>query len=95
MKELVIYSFLTACVSAFLDYCFLPEEIFGRYRLWLHRVLINEWRPLVKPLGDCVICFNTWLSIVSFFFTGLSIVWLVPYLGLSYVFLQAILKIEE
>lgn len=95
MKELFLYSFLTACFSLFLDYCMLPEEIFGRYRLWLHKVLINKWRPLVKPLGECVICMNTWLSIISFIFTGLSIVWLIPYVSVSYVFLQIISRIEQ
>jgi len=38
---------------------------------------------------------NTWLCVISFFFTGLSVLWLIPYLGLGYVYLQAILKIEE
>ena len=94
-SEFFIYSFLTACVSAFLDYCFLPEEIFGRYRLWLHRIFVNKWRPLVKPLGDCSICMNGWLSVITFFFTGLSVIWLVPYVSLSYVFLQIISKFES
>ena len=95
MKELFLGAFFTACVSSFLDYCFIPEEIFGRYRLWLHRIFINKWRPLVKPLGECSICMNGWLSVISFFFTGLSILWLIPYISVSYVFLQVISRIEQ
>ena len=89
MKELFIYSFLTACVSAFLDYCMLEDEIFGFYR-----PLIEKCK-LYKPLGGCVICFNGWISIGTFVFTGLSVIWLIPYVSLSYVFLQLILRIEQ
>ena len=95
MKELFLYSFFTACFSLFLDYCMLPEEIFGKYRLWLHRILINKWRPLVKPLGACVICMNVWIGFLSFAFTGLSIIWLIPYISVSYVFLQIISSFEQ
>ncbi len=95
MKELFLGALFTACFSAFLDYCLLPEEIFGKYRLWLHRIFTNKWRPLVKPLGDCVICMNVWLSVISFFFTGLPIIWLIPYISVSYVFLQVISRIEQ
>jgi len=94
MKELFLYAFLTAAFSCFLDYCFLPEEIFGRYRLWLHKIFINKWRPLVKPLGDCAICMNAWICIGTFFFTGLPLIWLIPYISVSYVFLQLISRIE-
>jgi len=95
MKELFLGALFTACVSSFLDYCMLPEEIFGRYRLWLHRVFTNKWRPLAKPFGDCVICLNVWLCVISFIFTGLSIVWLIPYISVSYVFLQIISNFEQ
>lgn len=92
MKELFLGAFFTACVSSFLDYCMLEDEIFGRYRLWLKTF---KCKSLIKPLGDCVICMNGWLSIISFFFTGLPIIWLIPYISVSYVFLQIISKIEQ
>lgn len=95
MKELFLYSFLTACFSCFLDYCMLPEEIFGKYRLMIHKIFVNKWRFLVKPLGECMTCMNGWLSIGTFFFTGLSIIWLIPYISVSYVFLQLISRIEQ
>ena len=94
MKELFLYAFFTAAFSCFLDYCFLPEEIFGKYRLWLRNIFTGKLKPLVKPLGDCVICMNVWLSIGTFFFTGLPIIWLIPYISVSYVFLQIISRFE-
>jgi len=95
MNKLFLYAFFTAAFSCFLDYCMLPDEIFGKYRLWLNRILINKWRIFTKPLGECVICMNGWLSVISFFFTGLSVVWLIPYISVSYVFLQIISRLEQ
>ena len=92
MKELFIYSFLTACFSSFLDYCMLEDEIFGFYRKWLNTF---KCKFLLKPFGDCTICMNGWISIGTFFFTGLSIIWLIPYVSVSYVFLQIISRIES
>ena len=95
MKELFLYSFFTACFSCFLDYCMLPEEIFGRYRPWLHRIFVNKWRIMVKPLGDCMICMNGWFAIGTFFLTGLPLILLIPYISVSYVFLQIISRVEQ
>ncbi len=95
MKELFLGAFFTACFSAFLDYCMLKGEIFGFYRPWLHRVLECRFAVLIKPLGDCMICMNVWLSVISFFFTGLSVIWLIPYISVSYVFLQIISNFEQ
>ena len=90
MKELFLGAFFTACFSAFIDYCMLPEEIFGKYRELIEK--LGYWG---KPLGGCVICTNVWLSVFSFLFTGLSIVWLIPYISVSYVFLQIISNFEQ
>jgi len=68
----------------------LEGEIFGFYRPLLKK--LGKWG---KPLGGCVICMNAWLSIISFFFTGLSVLWLIAYLGLSFVSLQIISSFEE
>ena len=42
MKELFLYSFLTACFSCFLDYCMLPEEIFGKNGKHAPRVFFDK-----------------------------------------------------
>ena len=88
--DLFLYSFLTACFSAFLDYCMLEGEIFGKYR-----ELVEKMGYWGKPLGGCMICTNVWLCVLSFGFTGLSILWLIPYISLGYVFLQVISKFEQ
>ena len=51
--DLFLYSFLTACFSAFLDYCMLEGEIFGKYR-----ELVEKMGYWGKPLGGCAICTN-------------------------------------
>ena len=93
-------AFFTACFSLFLDYCFEEDEIFERYRPWIKKKLgTGRFSWLIKPLGDCVVCMNGWLSILSFFgvclFFSVSVVWLVPYISLSYVILRILYNLIE
>ena len=92
-REIILGAFFTACFSLMLDYCLLEDEIFQGWRPFLERKLgTGRFSRLMKPLGDCVVCMNGWLSILSFFgvvvFLGVSIWWLVPYISLSYVLLR-------
>ena len=100
IREIILGAFFTACFSLFLDYCLEEDEIFERYRPWLKKKLgAGRFARLIKPLGDCVVCMNVWLSVLSFFgvclFFSVSIVWLVPYISLSYVILRIIFNLIE
>lgn len=93
IREIILGSFFTACFSLFLDYCFQEDEIFEKYIPWIKKKLGNGFfAKLSKPLGDCVICMNSWFSVLSFFgvmvFSSVSVWWLFPYISLSYVLLR-------
>lgn len=93
IREIILGSFFTVCFSLFLDYCMEEDEIFEKYRPWLEKKLgTGRFARLTKPLGGCVVCMNSWLSILSFFgvvvFSSVSVWWLVPYISLSYVLLR-------
>lgn len=100
IREIVFGAFFTACFSLFLNYCFEEDEIFEKYRPWLQKKLgAGRFSKFAKPLGECVVCMNSWFSIVSFFgvvvFSNISIWWLVPYISLSYVFLRLLYNLTE
>jgi len=93
LREIISGSFFTVCFSLFLDYCMEEGEVFEKYRPWLAKKLgTGRFAKLAKPLGECVVCMNSWISVLSFFgvvvFFSVSVWWLVPYISLSYVLLR-------
>jgi len=100
IREIVFGGFFTVCFSLMLDYCFEEDEIFSFWRPWLEKKFgTGRFSRLRKPLGDCVVCMNGWLSVLSFFgvvvFCSVSIWWLVPYISLSYVLLRILYNLTS
>ena len=100
IREIVLGAFFTACFSLFLNYCMEEDEIFENYRPWLQKKFgTGRFAKLTKPLGECVVCMNSWFSILSFFgvvvFFSVSVWWLVPYISLSYVLLRIFYNLTE
>ena len=100
IREIALGGFFTACFSLMLNYCFEEGEIFSFWRPFLERKLgTGRFSRLIKPLGDCVVCMNGWLSVLSFFvvvvFCSVSVWWLVPYISLSYILLRIFYNLTE
>ena len=93
LREIVLGSFFTVCLSLFLDYMMEEDELLDFWRPFINKKFgTGRFPRLTKPLGDCVVCMNGWLSVVSFFvvvvFFSVPVWWLVPYICLSYVLLR-------
>lgn len=84
--------------SYFLSFCYRPGAIFGWYMDWLEKhfrdSLTNPFRFLFSPLGGCMYCQNTWITIIGFFlFREVQPMawWLVlPCIFISHLFLSVI-----
>ena len=52
--------FITSYLAVFLEYCFDEGMIFNKYYKLIDK--LPEW--INKPLGGCIICYGTWITIV-------------------------------
>lgn len=83
-------------LSFFLEFCFRPGSIFGRYVDFLEKYFRdnpkNPFGFLYSPLGGCIFCMNVWLSSFLFLYTAisfdLSIFYYLPSVLLSHLFLS-------
>lgn len=67
-------------------------------RLYLYMIYyhIKWWRKkdrwkrhILKPLGLCEYCYNTWLSVITYFiFVSHNPILLFLYIGMSYIWLE-------
>lgn len=61
---------LGALTSFFLDFCYRPGNVFGWYMDFIERYFRdnakNPFGFLWKPLGGCIQCHNTWITIFYF-----------------------------
>jgi len=87
-------------LSLFIKKTYGPDMIFRRIYLYFIYWWIKTWRKkdrykryIIKPF-ICVYCYNTWLSIFSFFlFLDMNILFLPIFIGLSYIILELFMKI--
>ena len=97
---LLLLLFGVPALSLFIKKCMESGMIFHRYYLYLvllwirNRKKKNRYkRNILKPLGLCVYCYNTWLSIF-FYLLFLSNVLMLPiFIGLTYIILEVFLKV--
>jgi len=92
MITIVIFSFITACISIFGKYLINNSEIISWYYDYLHR-LNKKNNLLAKPLGLCVYCFGTWVSIFSFFYAKTFHVWLL-YTSIEYMIFETVVLVS-
>jgi hypothetical protein len=90
MVDLLAFSLMTASLSCFLQYCFSEGNIFSRYGLWLEKIPT----VIAKPLGLCTYCSNTWLTATFFILVYSFDVKIFLSIGMSYVFLSAIIQLN-
>lgn len=87
---------LGSLLSFFLEFCFRPGAIFGRYIDFLEKYFRdnpkNPFGFLYSPLGGCVFCMNVWISSFIFLFTWISFdlswIYYLPSVLLSHLFLS-------
>lgn len=91
---MIIHSFVLAAFVHFLDYCFIEDEIFGKWRPFLCKTLGGTSLSfLINPLGDCIVCMTPWLALLSFPFFGMRWYWIIPYIVISTLFVRIIDKL--
>ena len=97
--NIFIYSFLSACLSLFINKCFQKDMIFRRYFLLLTYYWIkwhkrkDRWkRKVLKPIGLCIYCYSTWVSIFVFFTISTNPILLFLFIGLNYIWVEILLK---
>ena len=87
---IIIIGFLVACLGNFIFFCFGKGMIFRRYYNLITYYLYykgNKFtRFIYKPLGGCLYCFTTWLSIIYYFIFSFEIKF--GLLNIFYLFLQ-------
>ena len=70
LNSIIAVSGMSALCSFFLSFCYRPGAIFGWYMDWLEKYfrdsLTNPFRFLFNPLGGCMYCQNTWITITAF-----------------------------
>jgi amino acid transporter len=94
---LLLICLMTASLGLFLEECMNPNMILRRYYLWLTYHWIKNWRKkdrwrrwLLKPLGLCVYCFSSWITIFFYLYNfdlDLNIFFA---LGMNYLWLKII-----
>ena len=80
----VLFGFIAALLTFFLDFCFREGNIFAFWIRFLNKYFYknpkNPFRFLYKPLGGCSLCMNQWVSIkvfiIAFFAVDLPLYWI-------------------
>lgn len=86
----------------FLEMCMSPGMILRRYRLFLLRLWMLNWRRkdrykriILKPLGLCIYCYSTWVSIISYFILYEHFSYdILLHIGLIYIFVSLGVKLK-
>jgi hypothetical protein len=59
MIDLIILAAIPAGLSNWIDDCIAPDMIWARYGNWVRG--LGFWG---KPIGGCLICTNTWVTLI-------------------------------
>lgn len=96
---MLLYLFAVPALSMFLEKCFESGMIFRRFRLYMLYHWIKNWRKKDRwkrkfiKLFLCIYCYNTWITIISYFiFISHNFLYLPLFIGSSYLILEIFLK---
>jgi hypothetical protein len=83
-----------ALVTIFIDYLIAPNQIFGFWQNVLKAIEKTLFKPLAKPLGNCIFCMNVYVYtacfVVLYIYTESSWWYFIPGASLSHVALAYI-----
>lgn len=83
-----------ALVTIFIDYLIAPKQIFGFWQNVLKAIENSPFKPLAKPLGNCIFCMNVYVYtacfVVLYIYTESSWWYFIPGASMSHVALAYI-----
>jgi hypothetical protein len=83
-----------ALVTIFIDYLIAPKQIFGFWQNVLKAIENSRFKPLAKPLGNCIFCMNVYIYtacfVVLYIYTESSWWYFIPGASMSHVALAYI-----
>ena len=87
-------SIAAALVTIFIDYLIAPNQIFGFWQNVLKAIENSPFKPIAKPLGNCIFCMNVYVFaacfVVLYIYTESSWWYFIPGASLSHVALAYI-----
>jgi hypothetical protein len=90
---LLIFTFFTASLVVFLDFCMNEGNIFDKYYIFILKYE-NIYPNIFKLLGGCIYCFGTWIYIGMFLLFAIllnfNILFLFLGIGSNYFFIKLI-----
>lgn len=81
LQQAITTALLSSPIALFLCFCYSKGEILGLYGYLIRK--LPTW--IANPLGDCVYCHSTWVTLFVCYVLGVHI-YVVPFaLGWNYV----------